>query len=98
MRLPETLLPGLHDALAARTGVAIDDLHIASHAPQRTQPVLVVHDRHDPEVPVEEAEMYMHLWPGATLLETRGLGHRMVVDDTAVRDAALDFLAKASPV
>lgn len=93
VRLSERLRPKLHDALAERTGVLIDDLHIARHAPKRTQPVLVVHDRDDPEVPVEEAAMYMKLWPGARLLETRGLGHRMVVDDKAVKEAALAFLS-----
>ncbi|NID15339.1 alpha/beta fold hydrolase [Luteibacter yeojuensis] len=93
VRLSERLRPKLHELLAERTGVLIDDLHIARHAPKRTQPVLVVHDRGDPEVPMEEAAMYMKLWPGATLLETRGLGHRAVVDDKAVREAALNFLS-----
>lgn len=93
VRLAERLRPKLHDVLAERTGVLIDDLHIARHAPKRTQPVLVVHDRGDPEVPVEEAAMYMKLWPGARLLETEGLGHRAVVDDQAVRKAALEFLS-----
>jgi hypothetical protein len=37
--------------------------------------------------------MYMDLWPGATLLETTGLGHRSVVDDDRVKGAALDFLS-----
>lgn len=93
VRLGEHLRPALHDALAECTGVPIDDLHMARHAPKRTQPVLVVHDRNDPEVPAEEAAMYMSLWPGATRLETSGLGHRAVVDDEAVREAALAFLS-----
>ncbi|HEY4294142.1 alpha/beta hydrolase [Luteibacter sp.] len=93
VRLGEHLRSKLHDVLTERTGVLIDDLHIAHHAPKRTQPVLVVHDRADPEVPVDEAAMYMKLWPGATLLETTGLGHRAVVDDEAVREAALAFLS-----
>jgi pimeloyl-ACP methyl ester carboxylesterase len=93
VRLREHLRPALHEALTGYTGVLIDELHIARHAPKRSQPVLVVHDRGDPEVPVEEAAMYVELWPGATLLETNGLGHRAVADDGAVREAALDFLA-----
>jgi hypothetical protein len=35
----------------------------------------------------------MKLWPGARLMETEGLGHRAVVDDQAVRKAALEFLS-----
>ncbi|MGE7139106.1 alpha/beta fold hydrolase [Luteibacter sp. NPDC031894] len=95
VRLGEHLRPALHEVLAQRTGVAIDDLHIARYASKRTQPLLVVHDRGDPEVPVDEARMYMDLWPGATFMETNGLGHRAVVDDARVREAALTFLAGA---
>ena len=93
MRLAEHLRPSLHDALAKRTGYAIDDLHIRHHAPKRTQPVLIVHDCFDKQVPLEHGELYAQLWPGATLLKTRRLGHRKVVDDECVRTAALTFLS-----
>lgn len=93
VRLGEHLRPSLHEILARRTGIHIDELHIRHHVPKRAQPALVVHDRDDPEVPAAEARMYMDLWPGATLLETTGLGHRSVVDDDRVKGAALDFLS-----
>ena len=93
MRLAQHLRPSMHDALAARTGYAIDDLHIRHHAPLRTQPLLVVHDCFDKQVPLEHGELYAKLWPGATLLKTRRLGHRKVVDDECVRTAALAFLS-----
>jgi pimeloyl-ACP methyl ester carboxylesterase len=94
VRLGEHLRPSLHDVLAERTGVPIDDLHIRHHAPKRTQPALIVHDVFDRDVPVEEGELYASLWPGATLLKTRRLGHRRIVDDESVIAAALAFLSK----
>ncbi|SFW34219.1 Lysophospholipase, alpha-beta hydrolase superfamily [Luteibacter sp. UNCMF366Tsu5.1] len=93
VRLRETLRPALHDALAARTGIAIDELHIRHHAPRRGQPLLVIHDAQDREVPVEEARAYAAHWPGARLLITQGLGHRAIVDDDAVIETALAFLS-----
>ncbi|MDF3981926.1 alpha/beta fold hydrolase [Luteibacter sp. PPL201] len=93
VRLRERLRPSLHDALARRTGVAIDTLHIRHHAPRRRQPALIVHDCFDRDVPVAEGELYAGLWPRSILLKTRRLGHRRIVDDDAVMTAALAFLA-----
>jgi len=93
VRLGEHLRPRLHDALARRTGVPIDGLHIEHHAPRRAQPALIVHDVFDRDVPVEEAEQYAAHWPGSTLLKTRHLGHRRIVDDESVMTAAIAFLA-----
>ncbi|HEY4093214.1 MAG TPA: alpha/beta fold hydrolase [Luteibacter sp.] len=93
VRLAAHLRPSLHDTLTARTGVAIGDLHIRHHAPKRTQPALIVHDVSDRDVPVGEGELYATLWPGATLLKTRDLGHRRIVDDEHVQASALNFLS-----
>lgn len=93
VRLAQHLRPSLHDNLTQRTGVAIGELHIRHHAPKRTQPALIIHDFFDRDVPVEEGELYASLWPGATLLKTRRLGHRRIVDDECVQTAALAFLS-----
>jgi len=93
VRLAEHLRPSLHDVLAARTGIAIGSLHIAHHAPQRTQPVLIFHDVSDRDVPVEEGELYARAWPDARLIRTRSLGHRQIVDDAAVMASSIAFLA-----
>jgi len=95
VRLAEHLREPLHRVLAARTGVTIEALHVDRHAPQRTQPVLVIHDVADRDVPVEEGELYARLWPGAVLLKTRRLGHRRIVDDPGVMTTAIDFLGGA---
>jgi pimeloyl-ACP methyl ester carboxylesterase len=97
VRLGEHLRPSMHEVLAQRTGVLIDDLHIRHHAPKRSQPVLIVHDAYDRDVPVEEGEMYVRLWPGAALTKTRRLGHRRIVDDPGVMAAALAFVSGPSP-
>jgi pimeloyl-ACP methyl ester carboxylesterase len=93
VRLASHLRGPLHDTLSRRTGVAIGDLHIRHHAPNRTQPAMIIHDFFDRDVPVEEGELYANLWPNSILLRTRRLGHRRIVDDEAVQTAALTFLS-----
>jgi len=95
VRLAERLREPLHRVLAARTGVTIEALHVDRHAPQRTQPALIIHDVSDRDVPVEEGELYARLWPGAILLKTRRLGHRRIVDDAGVMATAIAFLGGA---
>jgi len=59
-------------------------------------PVLVVHDRDDRETSWEEGASIAETWPGAKLMTTTGLGHRRVLRDAAVVDAAVRFLEEAS--
>lgn len=62
-----------------------EDLEITEvpkHA--ETPRTLVVHDRHDPEVPWRDGAAVASHWPDAELRTTEGLGHRKVLRDPAV--------------
>ncbi len=61
------------------------------------QPMLVIHDRQDREVPFGDGLRHLRTWPRARLLETSGLGHRRVLDDSTVIQAAADFVAEDRP-
>ncbi len=56
-------------------------------------PVLVVHDRHDREVPFDEGRRVAEAWPDARLIATDGLGHRRLLRDPGVVDAVVRFVA-----
>jgi pimeloyl-ACP methyl ester carboxylesterase len=47
-------------------------------------PLLLVHDRDDPEVPVADSHALAAAWPLARLLSTVGLGHRRLLRDPGV--------------
>lgn len=47
-------------------------------------PALLIHDDEDREVPPQEGEALANAWPGATLVRTRGLGHRRILRDPEV--------------
>jgi pimeloyl-ACP methyl ester carboxylesterase len=59
------------------------------------QPLLVIHDREDSEVPFHEGRRHLANWPRSRLLATSGLGHRRVLKDPGVIMAAVDFVAGA---
>ena len=54
---------------------------------------LIVHDRHDHEIPWDEGHGVSRSLPHAHLVTTNGLGHRRILRDPRAVDAATDFLA-----
>jgi pimeloyl-ACP methyl ester carboxylesterase len=72
-----------------------DLLRVARDLPAHP-PLLVVHDRHDPETPVAGSVALAAAWPGADLLVTEGLGHRSVLWDGAVVERVSGFVTAAA--
>src|SRR5439155_1645563 len=68
------------------------------HAPRLRAQALVIHDRDDRHVPWTQGAQVAHLWPGARLMSTDGLGHGRILADDAVTRAAADFIAGRSAV
>lgn len=79
-------------AVEAHVGVPARDLRVDALAPRIATPALIVHDQDDLEIPFDEGAAIARAWPSAELLSTRGLGHRKVLRDPAVIDAASRFL------
>lgn len=63
-------------------------------APGMTAPLLLVHDRKDAEVSVQEALDVVEAWPDAVLMETEGLGHRRLLRDRMVISRVAEFLGQ----
>jgi len=71
-------------------------------APQRLiplvqQPMLLVHDQDDEEVPVIDGSRLVAGAGNARLITTKGLGHLKIVKDKAVIDEVLEFLSQPAP-
>ena len=86
-------VPGnVMDAMRARSekwlSASWDDFDIPALARSQTAPLVVFHDRDDPEVPWRDGAAIAGAWPGARLVTTTGLGHRRILrDDQVIRDA-----------
>ena len=55
-------------------------------------PALIVHDRGDETVSVEEGRAIAAAWPGAELVLTDGLGHRGVLRNPAIVNRTVAFV------
>jgi pimeloyl-ACP methyl ester carboxylesterase len=92
---------GIAPALAARVkegferrlGFAWGELAVPGYAPRMRTPLLVVHDRDDAEVPWRDGAAIAAAWPGARLVTTTGLGHRVILRDPGVVRETVEFVA-----
>lgn len=88
---PEALRAATQRRIEQRFGWAWDEFE-AERATGK-QPLLVIHDREDRDVPFAEGRRHQLNWPLAQLLETRKLGHRRLLEDPAVIRATAAFVA-----
>ena len=94
-RLPETVRKSMQAAIEERFGLRWSELDMAKLAPRIAAEALVIHDRDDRIVPLRKGEAFAASWPGARLMKTSGLGHRRILDDDDVSQAAARFIAGA---
>ncbi len=81
-----------------RFGVTIDDLYAPALARRLSAPALVIHDADDREVPQSRGRKLAEAWPGAELIETRGLGHVRILRDESVVRRIVRFVDAPSAV
>ncbi len=76
------------------TGKPIFDFHGSAQTKKIKEPVLIVHDEDDKEVPVTDAiNNYKQLRNGQ-MLKTKGLGHSRILKNKAVVDEIVHFIRK----
>jgi pimeloyl-ACP methyl ester carboxylesterase len=63
---------------------------------QIKEPILLVHDESDTEIPFSHAVLLQRASNGAELLATKGLGHRRILRDPSVIQQAVHFLSRDS--
>ena len=88
-RLDRRLRMPLFDTDIARVAATLDD----------PPPLLVVHDPDDPDSPYDMSEKIVEVWPGASLVTTRGLGrlaHYRILRHRPAINAGLDFIGRAA--
>jgi hypothetical protein len=97
-RFCDALVPRqrVRDALRLRIerryGVTPEEFDLATRASAASTPLVVFHDRNDPEVAWEDGHAIARAWPGAELVSTSGLGHRGTLRDPAVVTQAAAFV------
>jgi pimeloyl-ACP methyl ester carboxylesterase len=75
-----------------RVGIDFDQLNAHALGSALSVPLLVIHDELDAEVPVQDGARVAASAANATLVTTRGLGHRRILRDSGVIGQAVTFL------
>lgn len=94
--LPERVRVRMQFAIEERYGVNWAELEIPRLTQRLDVPALVIHDREDREVPMQQGEALAASWRGARLLRTTGLGHKRILEDERVGQAVADFIRGGS--
>ncbi len=92
----ESQIPHFVHLVELEVGEPIDSLEIARMAGSLSQPVLVVHDRLDEDIPLEEGLAVASAWPGSRLLITERYGHRRIMLAKEVVREVVAFLQERS--
>lgn len=97
LQLDRKVMLRLRERSERRLRMSWQELDARAHAARMTAPLLVIHDHTDDTVPFSHGADIARMWPGATLVETSGLGHRDLLHDSLVISRVLEFVAEGSP-
>jgi pimeloyl-ACP methyl ester carboxylesterase len=90
--IADRVMERLQQRTERRLGLRWEDFDVVALARRRAEPLLVIHDRDDPEVPWSDGAAIAEAWPGAQLLTTGALGHRRILRDDRVVGRAVAFV------
>jgi pimeloyl-ACP methyl ester carboxylesterase len=94
--LRDSTLQGMLARLGRKTGLSPAEARAEGLAEGRTEPLLILHDRDDADVPVRHPETWLAVWPGALLEFTEGLGHRRILRDQATAQRVVEFMSSGT--
>jgi pimeloyl-ACP methyl ester carboxylesterase len=90
--MPRPVCESMKVRLAARHGVAWENLRLTVPAPSAAASLLIFHDLGDAKVPLRDGRDIAASWPGASLVTTRGLGHHKILRSAEVIGGTVSFL------
>ena len=90
--LPAARTDGMVRQLVERVGRPMESLDALVAARAATVPALIVHDPRDREVSFEFAKQMQEAWRGSRLMPAPSLGHKRILRDATMIDAAVDFV------
>jgi len=90
--LPASTAERIRSTIEKRLGVTWNELQPDIVAQSTDIPLLVIHDEHDREIPVEQGEKVASVWANGEFTSTRRLGHRRIVRDETVVARIVTYL------
>ncbi len=65
-----------------------------TYAKHLSIPALIIHDRDDREIPIEEGRQLAKVWKNSKFIETAGLGHRRILRDDGAISKSVRFIGR----
>ncbi len=94
-RLLPTVIGKIYDHLHTQNGVPVSHWDISTLGADLNSQVLVVHDEHDPVVPLAEAMELTRSFKNARLEQTSGLGHSRLLSAAPVKELIIRFISES---
>lgn len=94
-QLPPAVVGKIYERLHVQNGVPVSHWDISVLGAAMDVPVLVVHDEHDPVVPLTEAQRLVCSLKNARLEQTAGLGHSRILSAAPVKDLIIRFICES---
>jgi omega-6 fatty acid desaturase (delta-12 desaturase) len=94
-QLPPAVIGKIYDRLHVQNGVPVSHWDISVLGAAMDVPVLVVHDEHDPVVPLTEAQRLMRSLKNVRLEQTSGLGHSRILSAAPVKELITRFISES---
>ena len=88
-KVAEGIIANIEERYSLKVKDASTDALAASFQPKG----LIIHDKHDQDIGLDNAKELAEKWKQAKLIVTEGLGHRKVLMDQKVIDEILHFLS-----
>jgi omega-6 fatty acid desaturase (delta-12 desaturase) len=95
--LPPAVIGKVYDRLHVQNGVPVSHWDIAALGAAMDVRVLVVHDEHDPVVPLAEAQRLVRSLKNVHLELTSGLGHSRILSAAPVKELITRFISESRP-
>ena len=90
--LLECDIPAFVRIVEREVGEEVEFMDVTQIVPGLSTRALIVHDRGDKEIPLDEGLAVAAAWPGATMLVTERFGHRRIMVAGEVVQAVVEFL------
>lgn len=97
LRIPESVRSRMQANLEHRFSIRWEELDGRVTAAALTAPILIIHDEDDEDVPAGDGAAIAKAASSATLVLTRGLGHRGIMRDAGIVARSVAFLEAHVP-
>jgi pimeloyl-ACP methyl ester carboxylesterase len=92
LRISEDVMNRMKEGFERQFGYRWDEFDVPRAGADLSVALLVFHDKEDAEVPWSNGAAITAAWPGADLVTTEGLGHKLIAHDPEVVRRAVEFL------